>query len=162
MNKGIKTAATVILATLTGGVAGATAVGKSMGKKTIKAQGYADKHLALFKMMNQWVKVKQEGKNLASYFEKNGYKKIAVYGMSYAGETLLDELKDTDIKVAYGIDQKADSIYADVDIVTMDDDFEEVDAVVVTAITFFDEIEDRLSEKVDCPIISLEDILYEV
>jgi hypothetical protein len=113
-------------------------------------------------MMNQWVKVKQEGKNLASYFEKNGYKKIAVYGMSYAGETLLDELKDTDIKVAYGIDQKADSIYTDVDIVTMDDDFEEVDAVVVTAITFFDEIEDRLSEKVDCPIISLEDILYEV
>ena len=39
---------------------------------------------------------------------------------------------------------------------------ETVDAVVVTAITFFDEIEERLSEKVDCPIISLEDILYEV
>jgi hypothetical protein len=162
MNKGIKTAATVAVSALTGAAASAIAVGRTTGKKTNKAQGYADKHLALFKMMNQWVKVKQEGKNLSSYFEKNGYKKIAVYGMSYAGETLLDELKDTDIKVAYGIDQKADSIYADVDVVSVDDELEDVDAIVVTAITFFDEIEDRLSKKVDCPIISLEDILYEV
>jgi hypothetical protein len=50
----------------------------------------------------------------------------------------------------------------DVDVVTMDDDLEEVDAIVVTAITFFDEIEEKLSAKIDCPIISLEDILYEV
>jgi hypothetical protein len=162
MNKGIKTTATVVVSVLTGAVVGATAVGKKISKKTEKAQGYADKHLALFLMMNQWVKVKQEGKNLSSYFENNGYNKIAIYGMSYAGETLLDELKNSNIKVAYGIDKKADSIYADVDIVTMDDDFEKVEAIVVTAITFFDEIEDKLSVKIDCPIISLKDILYEV
>jgi hypothetical protein len=162
MNKGIKTAATVLVSILTGAFAGATAVGKITGEKINKSQGYADKHLALFQMMNQWVKVKQEGKNLSSYFEKNGYKKIAVYGMSYAGETLLDELKDTDIKVAYGIDKNAESIYMDVDVVTLDDHLEEVDAIVVTAITFFDEIEEKLSAKIDCPIVSLEDILYEV
>ena len=45
---------------------------------------------------------------------------------------------------------------------SIDDDLEEVDAVVVTAITFFDEIEEKLSQKIDCPIISLEDILYEI
>ena len=82
--------------------------------------------------------------------------------MSYAGEALLDELKDSKVKVVYGIDQNADSIYTDVDIVSADDDLEDVDAIVVTAITFFDEIEDKLSNKVSCPIISLEDILYEV
>jgi hypothetical protein len=162
MKNGIKTAATVVASALTGAAAAATAVGKTKDEKLNKAWGYSNKHLALFQMMNQWVKVKQEGKNLASYFEKNGYKKIAVYGMSYAGETLLDELKDTDIKVAYGIDKNAESIYADVDVITMDGDFKEVDAIVVTAITFFDEIEEELSEKVDCPIISLEDVLYEV
>lgn len=74
----------------------------------------------------------------------------------------MEELRDTDVQVVYGIDKKADSIYADVDIVTMDDTLEEVDAVVVTAITFYDEIEDKLSDKIDCPIISLEDILYEI
>ena len=130
--------------------------------KTKKVQLMSDKHLALFLMMNQWVKVKQEGKSLAVYFETNGFKKIAIYGMSYAGETLVDELKNTGITVAYGIDKRADSLYADLEIVTMEDDLGDVDAIVVTAITFFDEIEEQLLEKIDCPILSLEDILYEV
>lgn len=145
-----------------GAVAGAGAVGKVMLEEKEKAKFMSDKHLALFLMMNQWVKVKQEGKNLAAYFEKNNYRKIAVYGMSYAGETLIDELKDTGITVAYGIDKNAGSIYADMDIVSVEDSLADVDAVVVTAITFFDEIVETLSAKIDCPILSLQDILYEV
>ena len=137
------------MSVLAGAIAGAGAIGKVEAGRLHHLQQLSDKHLALFLMMNQWVKVKQEGKSLTSYFEKNGYKKIAVYGMSYAGET-------------YGIDQRADSIYADVNIVSVEGELELVDAVVVTAITFFDEIEEKLSEKVNCPIISLEDILYEV
>lgn len=151
-----------VLSAVTGAAAGAGAVGKVMVEERDKAKAMSDKHLALFLMMNQWVKVKQQGKNLSSYFEKNQYKKIAVYGMSYAGMTLVDELKGTGITVAYGIDKKTDSIYADVDIVSVEDVLEDVDAVVVTAITFFDEIEEKLAVKLDCPIISLEDILYEV
>lgn len=151
-----------VLSAVTGAAVGAGAVGKKLSQKAKRAKFMSDKHLALFLMMNQWVKVKQEGKNLASYFEQNEYQKIAIYGMSYAGETLMDELKDTGVIVAYAIDKNADSIYADVDVMSMDDELESVDAVVVTAITFFDEIEENLSEKMDCPIISLEDILYEV
>ena len=151
-----------ILSTLTGAMIGAGAVGKMSMDKTRKIQSMSDKHLALFLMMNQWVKVKQEGKNLSLYFEQNGYKKIAVYGMSYAGETFIGELKGTGIDVAYGIDKSYDSIYSSVDIVSMEDKLDKVDAIVVTAITFFDEIEEQLSEKIDCPIISLEEILYEV
>lgn len=148
-------------------VLGGTALGAGVArklslKKEKEAQSMSDKHLALFLMMNQWVRIKQEGKSLASYFENNNYKKIAIYGMSFAGETLVEELKGTDITIAYGIDKKADSIYADVDIVSMEDDLDEVDAVVVTAITFFDEIEEQLSDKISCPIISLEDVLYEI
>lgn len=55
--------------------------------------------------MNQWVKIKQEGKNLSEYFEESWYKRIAIYGMNYAGETLVDELKDIGITIAYGIDK---------------------------------------------------------
>ena len=82
--------------------------------------------------------------------------------MSYAGETLIEELKETEIEIAYGIDKKADSLYSDIDVFSMEDLLEEVDVIVVTAITFYDEIEEKLSEKVKCPIVSLEDILYEV
>lgn len=158
MKKGVISA----LSVLTGAAIGAGAMGNVVSKATDKAQAMSDKHLALFMMMNQWVRVKQEGKNLSAYFVKNGYKKIAVYGMSYAGETLMEELKDSEVKIVYGIDKNADEIYADVDIVSVDDDLEQVDAIVVTAITFFDEIQEKLSQKIMCPIISLEDILYEV
>ena len=150
MKKGIVPA----LSAVTGAVVSAVAIGKTMVEKVEKASKMSDKHLALFQMMNQWVRVKQEGKNLSEYFEKNNYKKIAIYGMSYAGETLVEELKGTKTEVVYGIDRNADSIYSDVDIVSLEDNLEEVDAVVVRAFTF--------SEKVNCPILSLEDILYEV
>lgn len=151
-----------VLSALAGVAAGAGAVGKVMAEETERAKKSSDKHLALFLMMNQWVKVKQKGKNLSEYFEKSGYKKIAIYGMNYAGNTLVEEMKGTKTEVVYGIDRNADSIYSDLDIVSAGDDLEEVDAVVVTAITFFDEIEEQLSQKMSCPILSLEDILYEV
>lgn len=151
-----------ISSALIGAVIGIGALENLASKKLNKVQAMSDKHLALFLMMNQWVRIKIDGKNLSSYFTNNGYKKIAIYGMSYVGETLLDELKDGKVEVAYGIDKNSDGICADVDIVSADGDLKDVDAIVVTAITFFDDIEEKLSKKVNCPIISLEDILYEI
>lgn len=151
-----------LMAAAMGAMAGTGITGSIMEKSIKRNSDMSDKHLALFLMMNEWVKVKQAGKNLAEYFEKNEYKKIAVYGMSYAGETLLDELSESDIEVAYAIDKNANSIYLDIETVTLDADLREVDAVVVTAITFFNEIERKLKEKLKCPIVSLEDILYEI
>ncbi len=151
-----------VLSALAGAALGAEVSVKLENKKLIRAREMSEKHLALFLLMNQWVICRQEGKNLSAYFEKNGFRRIAVYGMSYAGQRLIDELKDTAVTVAYGIDRRADSLYADVDIVSVDDSLEEVDAIIVTAITFFDEIEETLRKKTDCPIISLEDILYEI
>ena len=151
-----------ILSALMGFVFGIGVVLKVARAKIHKTKKLSDKHLALFLAMNQWVKIKQEGKNLASYFEKNGYKKIAIYGMSYVGKTLLKELKTTKIQVIYGIDKSADTMCEDIDIFSLEDNLEIVDVVVVTAITFFDEIKEILTDKVQCPIISLEDILYEL
>lgn len=151
-----------VISLLAGAVSGGLGVRHMEKKKLTRAKGYADKHLALYKMMIQWVKVKQQGKSLVSYFEENDFKRIAIYGMSFAGETLIEELKDSDIQIIYGIDKNASSIDMDMEVITMEDDFEEVDAVIVTAITFFDKIEEDLSMKINCPIISLEEVLYGV
>ena len=135
---------------------------KMIQKKIREGWEMSEKHLSLFLMMNQWVEIKQEGKNLRSYFEENGYYEIAIYGMSYAGETLINELQGSNVKIKYGIDQNAENIYADINLVSPDDELENVDAIIITPIKFFDEIEKKLSKKVNCPILSLEDILYEV
>lgn len=152
-----------VLSTITGAIFGADMAKRFLLHKTKEIQSMSDKHLALFLMMNQWVKVKQEGKSLITYFDKNGYKKIAIYGISYAGETLINELIGTSVVIAYGIDKNMNNTcFKGIDIMMLDAELPEVDAIVVTAITFFDEIEEKLSMRVTCPIISLEDILYEL
>lgn len=145
-----------------GGMAGAGIAHRMESKKTDKERGYAKKHLALYLMMNQWVKVKQKNKSLIDYMEKHGYRDVAIYGMNYVGETLAEEFAGSGISVKYGIDKNTDNIYSDMTVLAPDDALPEVDAVIITAITFYDEIEEQLSKKMDCPILSLEDILFEI
>lgn len=129
-------------------------------KKVNTYKMLADKHLRIMQSMNQWLILRQEGKTIRNYFEVSGYKQIAIYGMSYLGERLYDELKSSVIEVKYVIDKNADMIYSQVEVFEPQDELPEADAIVVTAISFFDEIKDQLSVKVNCPIISLEDILF--
>ena len=158
MKKGV----VAIITAIFGIGVGAIGTEKIIGKEIQKNKKMSDKHLTLFVMMSRWVELKQKGKCLKSYFEENDYKKIAIYGMSYAGERLVEELQGSNIEIAYGIDKNASRIYAEISMVTLEEKLEKVDAVVVTPIFFFEEIEEELSKKIDCPIISLEDILYEM
>lgn len=151
-----------VLGTVIGAVGGSAVVGNTASKNIEKMRTMSDKHLALFLVMNEWMKTKQEGKHIREYFEKNEYKSVAIYGLSYIGERLLEELKDCGVEVKYAIDKNADSIYADIDVHLPDEDLPEVDVIVVTAVYFFDEIHDNLIDKVSCPIVSFEDVLYEI
>ena len=113
-------------------------------------------------MEDQWLIKKQEGKSIIEYFQKKGITNIAIYGMSYLGERLLDELRESEIKVKYAIDMNANNIYTDVDVFLPSQELPRVDAVVVTAVFFFYDIQEMLSKKVDYEIISLEDLLNEI
>ena len=153
-----------LLSTLVGAGIGAVAVSKGVverkTKESDKWKELADKHLVLMQLFNQWMITKQEGKSVIDYFERENIKSIAIYGMSFVGERLYDELKKSNIDVKFAIDKKADRIYSDVEVVTPDDMFEEVDAIVVTPVFYYEEIESFLTKKTDITIISFEDILY--
>lgn len=141
---------------------GAVGTGIVMQKELDRMSTMAKKNYVIIRLFDQWMKVKQGGESIADYLKEKGYRTVAIYGMSFAGERLYDDLKDTEIAVRYGIDQNADKIYAEVDVLGADEDLPEVDAVIVTAVYYFDEIEEKLSNRMDCPILSLEDILYEI
>ncbi len=151
-----------VLSTMLGAAAGAAAVNTSASKKIRRKDDGLKKVHELYMAFDQWLSIRQEGKTLVEYFREHDYKTVAIYGMKELGEHLYEELKGSDVEVRYVIDKNADTIYADVDVVTPDEVLEPVDVIVVTAIYYFDEIEDMLSEKVDYPVISLEDILYEM
>ena len=82
--------------------------------------------------------------------------------MGYVGERLYEELSNSDITVEYLIDKNAGNINTDMKIFTPDEELPKVDAVIVTPVTFFDEIEEMLAGKIACSVISIEDILYEL
>lgn len=152
----------VVAGVTAGAVGGAAVAGKAIGENADKYREMSGKHLALFLLMNEWLIAKQEGKSITEYFEKNSYKSIAVYGLSYVGERVLDELKDSGIEVKYGIDKNADSIFSDIEVYHPEDELPEVDAIIVTPVFFFDEICNVLNKKVTCPIISMEEVLHEI
>lgn len=151
-----------VLGSALGAAGGAFLVKEKVGKEKERQKQMADKHLALLIMMCDWMRTKQEGKSLAEYLDKKGYKKVAVYGLSYVGERLLDELRDNGIEVEYAVDKKADPAYFDIEICRPEEELSEVDAIIVTAITFYDEIKTMLEDKLQCPILSLEDIIQEL
>lgn len=151
-----------IILFLIGAIVGAIAEIKILLNKKNKFQELSDKNFTLMSLLNQWLKTKQEGKVLTEYFKKRKIECIAIYGMSYIGERLYNELKNSDIQVKYAIDRNLDGIYAEIDIFSPEEELATVDAVVVTAVFYYDEIKAMLKEKLNCPILSLEDILYEI
>lgn len=158
MKKGTLTGLSLLL----GASTGAVAVGLNQKKKNETTDDLLKKMGEFYKLLLKWLEIEQKGHSIRSYFTDNGYKTIAIYGMKELGERLFDELRDSEVEVKYIIDKKAETMYADVDIITPDEDLEEVDAIVVTAIHYMDEIEEMLEQKVDYPILSLTEIIDEV
>lgn len=157
-----KNGISIIISGIIGTIAGGIATGAKLNQTVKAIQDQERKMNSYYHLFNKWLILRQEGKSLVDFFEQNHYKEIAIYGMKEFGERLFDELKGSAITVKYVIDKNIDGVYADIDVVTPDEELEPVDAIVVTATHYYDEIEDMLYEKVDYPIISLEDVLYEV
>lgn len=114
-------------------------------------------------MTINWLLLKQENKSVVTYFEKHGYQKVALYGCKQLAECLATELKNSDIQLLYGLDRDRYGVYTEsYKVCHPDDEIEEVDIIVVTAISHFAEIKEDMIKKVTCPIVSLEEIIDEV
>jgi hypothetical protein len=154
-----------LLLLLTGFVAGATTdeftLGKMRKKSIDKAVDMNKKFSEFYSILLRWLKVRQEGRSVATYLSGQGYKRIAIYGMKELGVALLDELKGSEVKVAYTIDMDADNIYVAADVYKPDEELESVDAIVVTAVHYYKDIKNNMEKKMSCPVISLEDVVWE-
>lgn len=146
---------------ITGVVVGITVQGKLVQKEPEKEKG-SNKFKNYYHMLNQWLLLKQKGISLEKYFIDRGYKKIAIYGMGEMGGRLYDELKDSCITVQYAVDQNAEAISTGLKIITKEEEFEETDAMVITATFAFAEIEEEVQKKFNGTILSLDDIVYEL
>ena len=116
----------------------------------------------LCKLLHKWLENGVNAKKLIDYLKRQGCSSVAVYGLAALGERFIKCLEETDIEVKYAIDRRKANIKAEVPVYSMDDELPDVDMIVVTAIYDFKEIEEELSDKMECTIISLEQIIYEM
>lgn len=113
-------------------------------------------------LMNIWIKKLHEGKSLAILCKKKKYRNVAIYGMNYMGERVLEELTAGQINVVYGVDKAAHKIKSDIKVLEPSASLEQVDAIIVTPISYYEEIKNVLQNKLVCPILSLEDMICEL
>lgn len=163
MKKGAASVLSGLIGIGVGIAAGKVAAVKSGYKERYeKMELLSEKHLALMLLYDQWLKAKQHGKSIAGYLKQNNFNTVAVYGMSYVGERLYDELKDTGIEVKYAIDRNAESIYSELDVLLPEDNLPEVEVIIVTPVYFYHEIEEMLTQKTNIKVLSLKNILADL
>ena len=123
-----------------------------------------NKYSELFQMMCQWTMKRESGKCIGTYLKKQGFREVAIYGMGDLGCLLVPELKGNGINVKYGIDSDINVPYLvnNLKIYHVEEKLEQVDAIIVTPITYFSEINNLLHEKLNCEILPLDKIIYEL
>lgn len=127
--------------------------------KAKKRSEISEKHLALFKLTSKWLKLSSKNKTIASYLLERKYNRIVVYGASYLGECLITELQNSKIEIAYVLDRKIKGVVCGKQVYTPDCELQNADAIIVTPVTFFEEIYQDLSTRTSMPIISLQTII---
>ncbi len=112
-------------------------------------------------MMNQWLILKHEGKNIDDWLIKRKYLNISIYGMGVYGRHLVRELSKSKVVILYGIDQKQMEPYNGIDVYRPENDLPKVDLIVNTVICCKETVADTLRDISDAPIIGLDDLVFE-
>lgn len=135
-------------------------------KVHLRITGYryqSEKYLTWVRMYDLWLMNIQNQKKIDEYLLNKGIYRIAIYGMSYLGTRLFYELKDSLVKVVCGLDKNSDIRVVGLDVKKPDcAETEEIDAVIVTALFTYDEIEKNLKKVGYKKIIAFDELLYEL
>lgn len=109
----------------------------------------------------QWISVYQRDMRIKEFFYKYNYKTIAIYGMGILGKLLLNELKESGVTVLYYIDRYKVLDDLEVQLIHIEQELPDVDGIVITTVTEFDNIYDLLRKKSRASIINIQEIFAE-
>lgn len=113
----------------------------------------------ILKLYERWLLLKDVAGGVYKFLNDNDFKRVAVYGMGSLGRSVCSELMCHNIEVAYVIEQNPNRRNGDYIFYTMQDDLPSIDVIIVTPITHYDEIAEELAKKVNCTILSLDDVI---
>ena len=118
------------------------------------------KQIMFYQFLTEWVSQKIEGRCLGKFLKEKGYKKIAIYGYAELGKLFYKEVsQEGELEVVCIFDKKVNGIVDGIEIVNPEYRFMKVDAIVVTAIYYYQEIFDDLVMRGYKNIYSLQDLV---
>ena len=116
------------------------------------------------KCMDMWMQNREKNKSIGCYLNGKNIKKIGIYGYGMLGRHLVYELKEAgleDVWIADRRDNISQDFYSFINL-AKGDSIPQTELVIVTALGNMEEIENMLRYKVDCPIVSLDEIVGEM
>lgn len=127
----------------------------------------AGKFLEMVRIYDYWMYLNKKNKKVEDYLLEFNYEKIAIYGLNYIGNRLYSELYGSPIKVIFGIDRDADGIEYDIPVFKIGDSIlterlNEIDMIIITSVTSYQNILQKLQEICNKPIVSIKSILLEM
>ena len=132
------------------------------GKTIERKNKLVDKYKLYYCLNSKWIALKEANKRISKYFAENNISTIAVYGLGDVGINLCEEVMKDGIEIKYAFDNNLIRYDSWVPIRKLEDELEQVDAVIVTIPDEFEAIRNILVQKFSCPIISIDDVIYSV
>ncbi len=123
-----------------------------------------NKYQKIMRCLDRWMTERENNNSISKYLKKKNINCIGIYGYGILGRHLLYELcKDNSIEIAWIMDKRANAISEDFQILgTETEVVPEADAIIITALCDFEEIEAQLCRKINCLLIPLSEIIDEM
>lgn len=119
-----------------------------------------ERYREYWKILKRWLDINVQGKTICEYFNKNRCDSVAIYGLGILGSSLVDEMRNHNITIAYGIDQdEHKGKKFDFPVYRLQDELPEADVIVVTVGYAFDSVKGQIMTKGTFQIVSLNDLL---
>lgn len=123
---------------------------------TIELENKLQKSTLFYWVLTRWMDANLKGRRLAEVLRSQNYHCIAIYGYAELGKLLHSELSKDGFKVSYILDKKIENTEEDTtSVFSPKKGLPLVDAVVVTAVYYFEEIKNELMQLGFDNIISL-------
>ena len=114
-----------------------------------------DKFALYLNLYDRWMSLHERNITLSQCLQKKGYRNIAVYGYGNLGKHFVAEAAQAGLTVSYVIDRQKARTDEGVCVYAPEDDLPRVDAVIISAEYYINEVRKTLRKKVSVPLISI-------
>lgn len=120
--------------------------------------------IQMYEIMERPELLQPLGECMQNYFHMHHYKTIAVYGLGKLGSFIMKNLKETDVEVKYIMDQNDKLSFSGTKRIKVQEleSVENLDMILVTPMSDYEEIEAEICSVTDIVVISAKELMYDM